>query len=60
MEDLKHNIEQSVASTGLQILQNVAKNTAKSMNACLKEGGDIFSIRCDHTLFITFLLSLKK
>jgi hypothetical protein len=37
LEELKHNIEQTVASIDLETLFKVARNTLKMVDACLRE-----------------------
>jgi hypothetical protein len=55
LDDLKHNIEQAVAGTDHQTLQNVVRNTVKSVNAHLQEGAGYFQ----HLLYLHISSSLS-
>jgi hypothetical protein len=42
LEELKHNLEQTIANIDPETLRKVAQNTVKWMDACLREGGGHF------------------
>jgi hypothetical protein len=46
MEELKHDIEHNVASTGPEILRKVARNTLKRADFFSEKVMEIFSICC--------------
>jgi hypothetical protein len=44
LEEMKHNTEETVANPDPETRRKIARNTLKSMDACLWEGDDIFNI----------------
>jgi hypothetical protein len=56
LEDFKYNTERTLTNKVLDMLQ---KKKLKIVNAFLQRGGKSFSICCNYTLFIIFMISLK-
>ena len=59
MEDVKHDVEQTVADSDENNLRKDAKDTVKGWMPIFKKVGDIFSMDCSYTSHSWYLGKCK-